>query len=501
MKTLTNLDLGDNPYLRVLEIESFSGLVSLQKLNVLGTNLDYLSLHAPLLQSFSFEKKQEKGAKSSVISPGIFRYTKSLKKIDIEKSLDGGDLIDAQEEPLFKGLNYLNTLLLLRNDFFTIIKRHFSHLTSLEILELRLCKIYHILLDAFSSLHSLVSLNLKGNSIQVLPLLHGLYKLTNLSIDFNQFMFIDKDAFENTSKLSTFTLSTNFFTGFNASVFTPIQSSLRLIDISGNPWNCNCEAKWLINLLKGNTIFSYIDTTVCTKSLETLESLRGKKLSLFEPSKVCNNNTTVITYLSISLVLLALLSITLLAYHFRWLLGYNIFLLKLAILGYKEIEDARKHENFDYDFNIMFSKDAEGWLGENFRPFLEERLPDFQRNAFGDNDLLLGMHYLEAVDHLIVNSFKTILLLTRPAVQDNWFLIKCSMAIDQSNDLQVENTVVIFLEDIPDGELPFMVRVYLRDRRPYLHWQEGEGAQEYFWNKLVKHLTVNVMFNPLIPPE
>ena len=105
------------------------------------------------------------------------------------------------------------------------------------------------------------------------------------------------------------------------------------------------------------------------------------------------------------------------------------------------------------------------------------------------------MHYA------VENGYKTIVLLSRASVRDNWFLIKFRTAMDHVNDVQLDNIVVIFLEDIPDEELPFLVRLYLSDRRPYLMWVENEQAQRYFWLELVKDLTINLRRNNLIPPE
>eukprot|EP00057_Strongylocentrotus_purpuratus_P011678 XP_011666152.1 PREDICTED: major facilitator superfamily domain-containing protein 10 [Strongylocentrotus purpuratus] len=58
------------------------------------------------------------------------------------------------------------------------------------------------------------------------------------------------------------------------------------------------------------------------------------------------------------------------------------------------------------------------------------------------------------------------------AVQDRWFMLKFRTAMDHVSDTQTEFVVVVFLEDIPDDEIPFLARLYLRDGRPYLHWTE-----------------------------
>eukprot|EP00057_Strongylocentrotus_purpuratus_P005400 XP_003730883.1 PREDICTED: toll-like receptor 4 [Strongylocentrotus purpuratus] len=173
----------------------------------------------------------------------------------------------------------------------------------------------------------------------------------------------------------------------------------------------------------------------------------------------------------------------------------------VELTSYREIQDAREFDDYEFHFNVMFAEEDEEWFRDRFRPALEELLPEYERNLYGDNDLPLGMHYYDAVHYVVEKSYKTIVLVSRAAIQDNWFVIKFRTAADQVNDTHIENMVVIFLEDIPDDELPFLVRLYLSDRKPYLSWEEEEGFQEYFWQKLTKMLKINLRCNNVIPPE
>eukprot|EP00057_Strongylocentrotus_purpuratus_P024692 XP_011679166.1 PREDICTED: toll-like receptor 13 [Strongylocentrotus purpuratus] len=171
-----------------------------------------------------------------------------------------------------------------------------------------------------------------------------------------------------------------------------------------------------------------------------------------------------------------LVVISVLLYHCRWQLRYKLFLFKLAVLGYKEMRDARDHNDYEFDVNIIFyddDEDDEEWIREQLRPALEERLPQFHRNVFGDEDLVLGMHYLDSVDYVVSHSYKTIITLSRAAVHDHWFILKFRTAMDHVSDTLTEFVVVVFLEDIPDDEMPFLARLCLSDGRPYIYWTEN----------------------------
>ncbi|XP_030844770.1 toll-like receptor 2 type-2 [Strongylocentrotus purpuratus] len=165
------------------------------------------------------------------------------------------------------------------------------------------------------------------------------------------------------------------------------------------------------------------------------------------------------------------------------------------------MRDARDHNDYEFDVTIIFYDDDEEWIREQLRPALEERLPQFQRNVFGDQDLVVGMHYLDSVDYVVSHSYKTIIVLSRAAVRDHWFILKFRTTMDHVSDTLTEFVVVVFLEDIPDGEMPFLARLYLSDGRPYIHWTEDVRGQDYFWEELTKNLTINLRTNDLIPNE
>ena len=129
-----------------------------------------------------------------------------------------------------------------------------------------------------------------------------------------------------------------------------------------------------------------------------MEPLRKKSLMDFDPNELCKINNSI--YSLIPLISIGLVVISVLLYHYRWQLRYKLFLLKLVAFAYKELRDARDHNDYEFDVNIIFYDDDEEWIREQLRPALEERLPQFQRNVVGDEDLVLGMHYLDSVDYV-----------------------------------------------------------------------------------------------------
>eukprot|EP00057_Strongylocentrotus_purpuratus_P026348 XP_011680822.1 PREDICTED: toll-like receptor 4 [Strongylocentrotus purpuratus] len=323
-------------------------------------------------------------------------------------------------------------------------------------------------------------------------------QVTIINLDNNLLTYLDEQLFSNNPRLTTLLLSNNRFTRLNQTTFEPIKSSLLSLDFSLNPFSCNCDIRWFRDWMSGHNIV-VIDEgrTVC--SLASLEPLRGKPLLNFDTSKLCGLNVVLVCLTPLAGIIVVVIVVVL--YHNRWQLKQKLFLFKLMAIGYKEMRDARDYKDYEFDLNIIFYDDDEEWVRQQLRPALEERLPQFQRNVFGDQDLIPGMHYLDAVDYVVSHSYKTLILLSRAAVHDRWFMLKIRTAMDHVSDTETEFVVVVFLEDIPDEEIPFLARLYLSDGRPYLHWTEDVRGHDFFWNKLVKNLTINLRTNDLIPNE
>ncbi|XP_030842321.1 toll-like receptor 4 [Strongylocentrotus purpuratus] len=343
-------------------------------------------------------------------------------------------------------------------------------------------------------------LALRGNTIKQLhsDLLTGLKYLKSIDLERNLLTYLAEDIFSNNKILTNISLANNKISLFNKSTFTPIKSSRSSLDLSGNPIICNCDLKWLLVWLNGPIRLINEEATSC--SFASMLPLREKPLLDFDVNILCTSDNILLVCL-IPLAGISVIVIVVLVYHNRWPLRYKFFLLKLAALGYMEIQDARDHNDYEFDLNVIFYDDDEEWVRQFLQPALEEQLPQFQKNVFGDGDLVPGMHYLDSVDYVVSHSYKTIILLSTAAVQDRWFMLKFRTAMDHVSDTQTEFVVVVFLEDIPDDEIPFLARLYLRDGRPYLHWTEDVRGHDYFWDKLVKTLTINLRTNDLVPNE
>ena len=376
----------------------------------------------------------------------------------------------------------------------------FDHFSSLETLDLKGNKITLIASDAFVGLLSLKTLYLEHNQIVYLSenIFQKMMSLESLHLDYNQLDYLDNDLFANTSFLRTLTMSSNKFDDFNRSTFDMIRSSVEEIDLSSNPLICNCDNIWLVQDFE--ILLINYNATYCSKVAPTLDNLRGKTLSMFQPRKCCSNMIA-LSILLMSFVITITILLAIIAYNNSYRLKYQFFLFKLTILGYTEITDAHDMDDYEYDVNIMFSDQTKEWATGHFKPMLQERLPNFNRIAFDDGDLILGMHYFDAVYTNVEKSFKNIFLLNKRSVRDHIFMTKFRIAMNLVTDTETENMVLVFLENIPEDELPYLIRLYLTGQGEHILWEEDEEGQDYFWYKFERFMRANLKINHMVPPE
>ena len=388
-----------------------------------------LTLNTPNLKEFSFRLVNQRDCLLDTTE--LFTVAKSIESVTIQAGLRIDDIKGYKSPSAFSDKYKLIFLDLSKNSFNNLPSAVFKNLFSLKSLCISENLIETIEPNAFIGLNSLETLDLKENKILSLPddILMHMECLINLHLGSNTLSYLEKDLFISTPNLTTLTLPHNQFVGFNSSTFEPLHSSLKSLDIAGNNLVCNCEIDWLLKYFGESLLYG--EKTKCSTTSATLKHLQGKHITTFQYKKYCGLDVHLVLWISAAtFAVFALAMTSIISYHYRWLLRYKLFLLKLAVLGYREIQDDRAKREFDYDINIMFVEGDEEWAANNLRPGLDRRLPNFDRIAFGDDDLTLGMYYLDAVYQNVEKSYKTILLLSRAAVQDHIFMTKFRIAMN-----------------------------------------------------------------------
>ena len=388
----------------------------------------------------------------------------------------------------------LTSLLLNENFLNNLYPGTFVGLVNLKKLEMGKCGISVLPKDIFLPLSSLQILDLRQNTLQKLDIhyFQPLQQLRFLYLKRNGMTELDKNLLQQNTHLRYLDIAQNVLVSIKEGTIFPPNISL---DISDNPMSCTCNLAWFRNMLDLNNITLKKESrTICSDS--SLHDLIGKPILAFHPADECGPNIVLIITLSISFV--ALLITGAVAYQKRWWLNYKCFHIKLLVIGYEELYE-NEHRNYEYDMNIIFHHDDEEWVKEVLGEGIREHLPDMHRIVCGDDDLPLGGYYNDAIDYVTENSYKTVAVVTNAAVDDHAFIQKLRLAVMHMNEVELEKTILIFLEDVPDNRLPYLVRLLLSKNKPYFLWRENEYGQRLFWEKFVKEMKCNKKMNDILP--
>eukprot|EP00057_Strongylocentrotus_purpuratus_P022347 XP_011676821.1 PREDICTED: toll-like receptor 2 type-2 [Strongylocentrotus purpuratus] len=410
----------------------------------------------------------------------------------------------------------VNTLALSSNNLTTLHDESFKHLPNLVTLAaydnplsvienkalwpltmLSKSRIQVLRSGVFSPLTSLRFLYLRENKLVEMAgdIFHGLYQLRVVYIPNNMLSGLEPTTFAQAPRLTVLSVSGNQISTVERGTVLPANTSLRL-NISRNPFTCTCSLTWFRQWLQSADIdLQHPDKTLCSKT--SLQGLVNQPIMAFHPEDHCGADIVLITILTLTGVVIVMISM--LAYNKRWWLNHKLFLLKLAVIGYEEMAEDFNADNYRHHLNLMFDEAEQEWVDRVMRPALEERMPHLQNTIFGDEDLHLGMYYIPALYDAIDNSFKTVLLLSNQSVNDAWTMTKLRMALEHLNDSGLDKVILIFVKDIEDGNMPYLVRLFLSRNKPYMLWTDDEDGQELFWAQFGKSMRANKAINNAIP--
>ena len=429
-------------------------------------------------------------------SSRTFAGLRSLLKLTLRSaSITGQDLWESEtNSPCLSNMPLLENLYLSHNSLDDMHPGTFGQLTKVRNLKVDNCAITALHPDVFLNMTSLLYLYIDHNNIKDLSPQHmeKLESLVGVTVHHNDIKLIDKNLFAKNPHLSFLYISNNAITWIAEGTILP----KHYLDISNNPITCLCDLKWFRTWIdKSNITLGDASQTLCSQS--SLASLIGKPLLSFQPAYVCGPNTALLV--STSLIIVAFIFGIVIAYQNRWWLSYKCFHLKLLVIGYDEMEDGREREDYEHDLTLIYDDHDEEWVKGTFKPGLQENLPHFDRIICGDDNLPLGMYYMDAIIYVIENSFKTVLVVSHHAVNNHNFINKLRQTFEQMNEEEVEKALLVFVDDIPDRQLPYLVRLFLSQNKPYLLWNEDKYGQRLFWDKFVKNMVVNKKMNDLLP--
>ena len=311
--SLTHLFFNDNN-LSNLKRNHFRGIETLQHLHLSNNRINFIHPNSfknlAHLQKLVLTRNPLGRVSSRAYLP------KSLHTLSMADS--DRFVINEQSQLLFKNLPGLRSISL-RNNHFNFRRTNLSRL--------------------FLAFENLTELNLHGTRFKKSEMMHfkHLKSMTTLILTKNQIKDSNRDDFSSmVGTLKELHLGSNQITTINVtSLPNEIWIHLEKIELSNNPWSCDCEIIWLKNWLKTNKkkLVSYgMKHFVCSFN----EASKGKSLlNLTLTQEECFTTSLDYCLVSTILISLAFLSITSMSavlHRYRWHVKYWYFVLKVVNL-------------------------------------------------------------------------------------------------------------------------------------------------------------------------
>ena len=356
---------------------------------------------------------------------------------------------------------------------------------------------------------------LTDNDSQPLPAayLHNKPNLTLLNLSYANLPEIERNAFENSTRLRILDLSHNIFTTktflFNLSNTNMTQimlndnnlSSIRPemqtqldslqnleLDLTNNPLRCDCTTmefvQWAHQANQTNHIkFVGSDNYFCVHTVGG-STLFTVDLAAMRMECDAWRKTVLIVGTTLLSTLLVICTIT--AVRKRWLIRHFLFTLQEKIQMRKENQQV---ENYQFDAFVLYSSELAD------RKWVHEQLVKTMEQTYGFKlcihlrNFICGEDILDNVEMAIRKSRKVIAVLSPNFANSPWCVDELQMTRTKEQEDNHRKLIVILLQDFPDmpANIPPVIRLIL-ESRTYLEWKQGKKAEKDFWKRLNKAL-------------
>ena len=312
-------------------------------------------------------------------------------------------------------------------------------LESLKVLDLSWNNLIQICSDVFYRMINLEELNLANNSIKQLK------NLTTLYLGNNRLEELPK-TIQNLNHL-------------------------KMIDITGNLFRCDCDTFWMTHwLLKLKTASSRSHGVICFSGYG-----KGKRLVDLHQDDVGCNKPLLHALIGLGVVIGVTLVLGILLYRKRG----HIKIWLYARLGCHPWDKVKENpEEKDYDAFVSYCRKDVDWVLNTLLPYLEAPQCGFHL-CVHDRDFVPGVAITKNIMTAIQYSRRTILILSPNFIKSGWCDLEFQAAHQRALEDRSNFLIVVLLEEVNSKDLDETLQLYMKTRT-YVSVKD-----KWFWYKML----------------
>ncbi|XP_070209266.1 toll-like receptor 13 [Littorina saxatilis] len=300
-------------------------------------------------------------------------------------------------------------------------------------------------------------------------------RLKKLYLYMNKINQIPDAAFANNPILQELNMNDNQLTTVKETAFTKANhEKLRFVDLSGNPFFCDCDLRWFSDWLRSNkTLFKH------SRSSYTCSNLHQEVASFSMPDQACllSPATSEFIVVSFSILLVTMTAVSA-VFRYRWhlrLVLYEVF------RGRNDNRRRRLEEgNFDYDVFVSYASEDLPWVREHLMPELEDRLG--LRLCVHERDFIPGKNIVENIADCVESSKKILMVFSNDFVRSQWCQFELAFCLRHAMDTD-DVLVVVCVDDVASRDLTSSMMAVMKTTT-YIQWVEDRDAMASFWGRM-----------------
>lgn len=288
---------------------------------------------------------------------------------------------------------------------------------SLQNLSLSNNRLTYFPWENISALSNLRHLDLSQNFISFLPhtVIRAAESFSVLDLSHNRINYLPQSFFRAMSSLQRLYLSHNQLKQFYRFALFQNGSSLQMLSLHANPFNCDCSAYWFLDFLH-NTLL-HIPLLTTDVRCEYPESERGKTI-LSMDQRSCQDIYGSLASVISSFLVVALTVLPLLKHLYGWDLWYSLQVLWAEYKGYSQLSG--RDVKYNYDAFVVFDTsnlDVRDWVYNELLVQLENSAHRRFCLCLEERDWIPGFSCIENLHNAVSSSMKTIFVLSNGTLE------------------------------------------------------------------------------------